>query len=386
MEQKKSYIGIRNSVETSTLELFFTDDIFDEFDWKTWETKNLVQDTIDKIIAAKPSTIKVTINSLGGDVMIGLAIYNFLKNYKAEVEVEIIGFAASIASVIAMSASKGKLKIANNGFMIIHAASSFAWGNAKELKEQAEVLDKISKELASIYALRSRKETSFFTDLWADGGDVWLSGSEAKEMGLADELINGLEAAAKIDPRAYGLKNIPKTITSSIQKQKNMAFEKTLAAAKSNEFAVVDNGFLLDETALNNLEQSLADSANVVAEKEATITKQTETIESLTQSIDTEKETVKALTEANATATARVAELEAAMVTAGTAANEKIVALEAQVAELGKEASGIGTNLRSEKDESTEEGKGGKPGLMNPEHPLNQYAASQIEAKKKPKL
>lgn len=359
MEQKKSYIGIKNSVETSTIALYFTDYIFDEFDWNTWETNNLVQDTIDKITAAKPSTIKVTINSLGGDVMIGLAIYNFLKNYNAEVEVEIIGFAASIASVMAMSASKGKLKIANNGFMIIHAASSGVWGNAKEMKEQAIVLDKISAELASIYALRSGKEASYFTDLWSDGGDVWLTGSEAKEMGLADELMNGLAAAAKLDPGAYGLKNIPKTITSSIQKQKNMAFEKTLAAAKSNEFAVVDNGFLLEETALNNIEAQLATAETVNADL-ATATAQVKT---LTENLEAVKKTEATLTAAATKADARIAELEA------------------EVVALGKEASGTGTSLNGGKDESAGENADAKIGLNNPEHSLNKYAAARIKTK-----
>lgn len=142
MENQKSYVGIKNSVEDSTLELCFTDYIYDGLDWNTYEEINLVQNMINKIRAAKPTKINVTINSLGGDVMIGLAIYNFLKNYNAKVQVEIIGFAASIASIIAMSASKGKLKIAKNGFMIIHAASSVIVGNAKELRDQAETLDR----------------------------------------------------------------------------------------------------------------------------------------------------------------------------------------------------------------------------------------------------
>src|SRR5689334_16785658 len=136
MPQPKSYIGIKNEASSDTLELHFTDYIYDGFDWNTWEYKNLVQDTINKIKAANPDKIKVVINSLGGDVMIGLALYNYLKNHKAEKEVEIIGFAASIASVMAMCASPGKLKMAKNAFMIIHAAWSYAVGNAAEMREQ----------------------------------------------------------------------------------------------------------------------------------------------------------------------------------------------------------------------------------------------------------
>src|SRR5688572_6196609 len=125
----KSYIWIKNEASSKTVELHFTDYIYDGFDFETWEYKNLVQDTINKIKDANPEKINVVINSLGGDVMIGLALYNFLKSYDAEINVEIIGFAASIASIIAMCADKGKLKMAKNAFMIVHAAWSGAVGN-----------------------------------------------------------------------------------------------------------------------------------------------------------------------------------------------------------------------------------------------------------------
>ncbi len=189
MSHKKSFIGIKAEASTSTLELHFTDYIYDGIDWNTWEEINMVQDTIDAIKAANPTTIKVIINSLGGDVMIGLALYNYLKAYNATKEVEIIGFAASIASVMAMCASPGKLRMAKNSFMIIHAAHSSAYGNASEIRKQAETLDKVSNELAEIYAQRSGKAAADFTKMWA-GGDKWLTGAEAKELGLVDELTN----------------------------------------------------------------------------------------------------------------------------------------------------------------------------------------------------
>ncbi len=218
VDPKKSYIGFRNSADNQTLELFFTDFIFDGINWSTFEETNMVQDTIDKVKAANPSKILVTINSLGGDVMIGLAIYNFLKNYKAKVEVNVIGFAGSIASVMAMCANKGKLKMANNSFMIIHAASTIAMGNAKEMRDQADVLDKVSNEIADIYAQRSGKEAGYFSNLWADGGDVWFTAKEAKELGLVDELLDAVVATARVDIASYGYKNIPTALTAMVTK------------------------------------------------------------------------------------------------------------------------------------------------------------------------
>lgn len=214
MPKSKSYIGIKNEAETSTLELHFTDYIYDGWNWDTWESENLVQSTIDKIKAANPSKIKVVINSLGGDVMIGLALYNYIKAYKAEKEVDVIGFAASIASIMAMVADPGKLKMGKSTFMIIHAAWSYASGNAKEMRKQADDLDKVTNELAEIYAQRSGKKASYFTDLWADG-DYWMTASEAKEIGLADEIYNSEPVNAKVDFSTYNFKNVPAALLNA---------------------------------------------------------------------------------------------------------------------------------------------------------------------------
>jgi len=217
MPKVRGHIGIKNESDTSTLELHFTDYIYDGFDWETWETTNMVQDTINKIKAANPTKIKMVINSLGGDVMIGLALYNYIKAHKAEKEVEIIGFAASIASIMAMCASPGKLFMAKSGFMIIHAAWSYAMGNASEIREQAENLDKITNELAGIYAQRSGKSAKHFTNLWADG-DHWMTGTDAKKEGLVDELINAEPVTAGLDFKAHNFKHIPSGIAASIEK------------------------------------------------------------------------------------------------------------------------------------------------------------------------
>jgi ATP-dependent Clp protease protease subunit len=232
MPKSKSYIGIKNEAETSTLELHFTDFIYDGFNWDTWETTNLVQETINKIKAANPSKIKVVINSLGGDVMIGLALYNYIKAYKAEKEVDVLGFAASIASIMAMVADPGKLRMGKSTFMIIHAAWSYAAGNAKEMRKQADDLDKVTNELAGIYAQRSGKEASYFTDLWADG-DYWMTATEAKEIGLADEIYNSEPVNAKVDFSNYDFKNVP---TSLLKNEAVPADNKTFLSQLNNQF------------------------------------------------------------------------------------------------------------------------------------------------------
>lgn len=235
MPNQKAYIGvksIKNEVNETVLELHFTDFIYDGFDWNTWESINLVQDTIDKIKAANPTKIKIIINSLGGDVMIGLALYNYLKAHAAEKQVDVIGFAASIASVIAMCASPGKLRMAKSSFMIIHAAWGCACGNAAQIMAYADSLDKVTNEMAEIYALRSGKEASYFIDSWKDG-DHWLTASECKDLGLCDEVFNAEPISAKVDFTKYEFKNIPAAL---IKAESQPADQNTFFSNLNNRF------------------------------------------------------------------------------------------------------------------------------------------------------
>jgi ATP-dependent Clp endopeptidase proteolytic subunit ClpP len=136
--------------------------------------------------------IQLHINSPGGDVHDGLAIYNQLKQRKGDVHVIVDGLAASAASFIAMAASPGKLEMAPHSQMMIHNGFSMAIGDAADLRKTADLLDKVTTEIASIYSERSGKPVQHFLDLMA--AETWLSDKEAVAEGLADG-IHGQEAA-----------------------------------------------------------------------------------------------------------------------------------------------------------------------------------------------
>jgi ATP-dependent Clp endopeptidase proteolytic subunit ClpP len=183
------HIGIKNEASSSTLELHFLSAIYDTYNWWTGEQVNMVEDTINQIKTANPSKIKCIINSGGGDLTIGLAIYNFLKSYDAKVETEIIGMAGSTASILALAAKKGKCKMCKNAFLMIHQGTTGAYGKSDEIRNTADVLDKYNDQLYTIYADKSGKTKEEFKTLLASG-DVWLTANEALEMGLVDEIIN----------------------------------------------------------------------------------------------------------------------------------------------------------------------------------------------------
>lgn len=130
--------------------------------------------------------ITVRINSPGGEVFDGFAIYNALKNHPAQVHVQIDGLAASIASVIAMA---GDLVTMGTGAMImIHDPWSIALGDADDFRGAAEMLDQIKVGIIDAYAVRTgidRDELSTMMDK-----ETWLTVDEAIEKGFADERIN----------------------------------------------------------------------------------------------------------------------------------------------------------------------------------------------------
>lgn len=157
-----------------------------------------VQAQIDQV-AEDQDTITVRISSYGGSVDEGEAIYSALKNSGKKVEVEIIGQAYSIASVIAMAADPGSLRIAENGKVMIHQAWTFSSGNADQLEDVIEELREIDERIFSYYMKRPNAKANENTlrEYFAEA--KILNADKAIELGLADSLI-GVVAEAKFYP------------------------------------------------------------------------------------------------------------------------------------------------------------------------------------------
>lgn len=129
--------------------------------------------------------VDLRLNSPGGDVFDGLAIYNALKA-RGGVSVYIDGLAASIASVIAMAADPGQLAIAKTASMMIHDGMGMAIGSADDMRKLATVLDTESDNIAGIYAERTGRDASHWRALMRD--ETWFKGQQALDAGLADVL------------------------------------------------------------------------------------------------------------------------------------------------------------------------------------------------------
>ena len=144
-------------------------------------------------------SITLHINSPGGDVFDATAIYTALRDHPAEIETRIDGIAASAASFIAQAGDR--VVMAKHATMMIHDPWGFTIGNAEDHQKQAEVLDKIGDNLASIYASRAGGSVREWRDVMLT--ETWYSDQEAVSAGLADEVAGDSATQNMFDLSAY---------------------------------------------------------------------------------------------------------------------------------------------------------------------------------------
>lgn len=161
------------------------------------------------------ATINFHLNSIGGSVWDGIAIYNVMKKMPNKKNVIVEGLAASIASIIALGGDT--VHMATGSMLMIHNAWTFAIGTAEELEKQADVLTKVNMSLMDIYEKETGIERARIEELMT--AETWLDAEEAVEMGFADSMDDSLQIAAKLSNgqlvvngigfKADTLKNLP---------------------------------------------------------------------------------------------------------------------------------------------------------------------------------
>lgn len=134
-------------------------------------------------------TVHVHINSVGGDVFDGIAIFNLLRNHSSKIVIHVDGLAASAASLIAMA---GDEIVMNTGsMMMIHEASTFAFGTKTDIQKTMNALEGIDKSIADIYMTRFKGEKVDVEELIK--AESWFTAEEAIELGFADEVKTVVE-------------------------------------------------------------------------------------------------------------------------------------------------------------------------------------------------
>lgn len=174
--------------------------------------------------------ITVRINSGGGFVYEGYAIYNAIKAHPGQKTVYVDGIAASAASLIAMAGDLLVMRSAS--IMMIHDPSGFTWGTADDHRNSAKVLDSLASICADIYAARSGKSVDEVRQLMKD--ETWLEPAQAVAEGFADELENkGEEEATAYSSFDYMLyRNTPASLRAA---HRPSPVKKPAATAASRE-------------------------------------------------------------------------------------------------------------------------------------------------------
>lgn len=204
----------------------------DGYDW--WTDEKIESETsanhFREVLAQYPNAteIEIYINSLGGNVVEGTAIYNQLKRHPAHKTVYVDGFAASIASVIAMAGDE--VVMPANTLMMIHNMSLDVYGTSKELRKAADDLDVINSTGREAYLQKAGDKLSRERLVEMMDAETWLPARECVELGLADRIAEDVSA----DPE--GGEDAPQQRGNAMMlAARAMGFDKLAARARAAE-------------------------------------------------------------------------------------------------------------------------------------------------------
>lgn len=238
---------IRAAGEENAAEVLIYGDIGESWDGQSVDAASFVEN-LQQVDA---DYLTVRINSFGGSVKDGLAIYNAIKRHPAATTIEIDGMAVSIASLIAMAGDT--VSMADNAMMMIHAPWTIAMGNSTDMREMADMLDKHADAMATSYASKSGMNVDDILALLKDGKDHWYLASEALEAGLIDQISGSVDLDI-----AASLKKTRFTLPAALAAANTPTKEKTMTAMKPEAAAPesVDN---ITEIEARAKEKALAD-------------------------------------------------------------------------------------------------------------------------------
>lgn len=229
MTKTAQWYSIRALAEQSA-EVYIYGDIGESWNEDSVTAAAFVRD----IAALDVTTLHVRVNSIGGSVTDGLAMYNALRRHKATVNVTIDGIAASIASLVAMAGDT--VSIAENGMVMVHAPWGMNVGNSADMREFADMLDKWAVAMAASYAAKTGRPIDEILALLTDGVNHWYSASEALAAGFVDEVVSAMPIAAAFDLGRY--RSLPAAAAAfSSHKEAQPMTKKTLTAAQDNHSA-----------------------------------------------------------------------------------------------------------------------------------------------------
>lgn len=236
-------------------------------------------DFISDLKAHASQEILVSINSPGGSVFDALAMYNALRAHGAKISTRVMGVAASAASFLFLAGDDREMP--ENSFLMVHHPLTFTAGNAEELRETADLLDKIAASLIGIYTARTGQSEDDIRAMLDN--ETWLNATDALARGFATRVTAEVNVAA-----SYDLDRLPENVkaavftttttvctgdddtsgngTSAASQARNLAVT-ILAKVRDAGLAAHADAFLLDESLQNDadVDAAITEAKQIVA-------------------------------------------------------------------------------------------------------------------------
>ncbi len=205
----KDFLNIKNLGEKAELH-FYGEIVSDE--WEKWsDLDTCPEDVLNYLSKIENSKeLDIYINSGGGSVFAGLGIYNILKRHKGRKTVYVDGLAGSIASIIAMVGDE--IIVPSNSFLMIHKPLCGVCGNANDMREMADTLDRIEEGLINTYKTKLKDNVDIETIKAMVNDETWLTGEEASKY-FNITVTEANKMIAKVDTNLLNsYKNVPENL------------------------------------------------------------------------------------------------------------------------------------------------------------------------------
>ncbi|MDF4554914.1 head maturation protease, ClpP-related [Vibrio parahaemolyticus] len=181
---KPSWYSIKNAAGGDPVTILIYDEI------GLWGIT--AEEFVNQLNGIDAEEIDLRINSPGGSVFEGMAIYNALRRHKAKISTYVDGLAASMGSVIALAGDE--VNMAENAYYMIHNPWGGCWGEAKDMRKYADRLDEMREQIANIYQAKTGLDRDAILQAMDD--ETWYTGKTAQDAGFVDNLTETLDAAA----------------------------------------------------------------------------------------------------------------------------------------------------------------------------------------------
>tara|TARA_R110002074_G_scaffold294532_3_gene466139 strand:+ start:2494 stop:3516 length:1023 start_codon:yes stop_codon:yes gene_type:complete len=283
-----NWYNIKNVAESNIAEVM----IYDEIGMYGVDAKSFIDDVKN---LPKDTSVLLRINSPGGSVIDGLAIYDAISRLPQKVTSRIEGIAASMASVIALAADE--VIMSENSLYMIHNVWGGEVGESDDLRKAADLMDKMGERLVNIYVSKSGN-TEEQIRAWMDE-ETWFNSTEAKEAGFINLVEEPIKMAAKFDIKKYDYKNkgIVEKLFNNQKKENQMEKEfenlKSFISEMFNKTAEAKEVKILDNKEVSSkmsaIEESIEESAKAIVELNGSIVEKDGYIATLEAEISTFK-------------------------------------------------------------------------------------------------